>query len=147
MKKYVLGLLFTQDLSQLVLIKKLNPTWQKGYYNGIGGKIEAGESSVRAMVREFKEETGVDILAEMWTRFAKIHRPNIYDVDVYFARSNLALNAKTVEQEQVVLVKVNNLPAKLIPNLKWLIPLALDEQADFSKVVEVQELSAKRDTV
>lgn len=138
------GFLFSEDASHLVLIEKLNPAWQKGYFNGIGGKIECGEQAIEAMVREFKEETGVYLPKEHWTCFAKIYRPNVYHVEMFFAFSNLAFEARTVEKEQVVVIDLAELPAKLIPNLKWLIPLALDKQADFSKPIEIQEIAEDR---
>tara|TARA_R110000787_G_scaffold63273_5_gene142543 strand:+ start:57 stop:500 length:444 start_codon:yes stop_codon:yes gene_type:complete len=143
-KKYVTGLLFSQDASHVVLIKKINPLWQRGLFNGIGGKIEADESSVDAMVREFFEETGVITNQADWTCYARIFRPKCYDVDVYFAHSDLAFSAKTLEQEQVHIIKLTELPSNIIPNLQWLMPLALDKQADFSTPVLLQEVAQER---
>lgn len=44
MQEYVLGFAFTpKDLKgnqKVVLIEKLKPEWQKGKFNGIGGKLE-----------------------------------------------------------------------------------------------------------
>ncbi len=144
MKKYVTGFLFSQDASHLVLIKKLNPLWQRGLFNGIGGKIENDESSVAAMVRECAEETGVITEPANWTRFANVFRPNVYDVDMYFARTDLAYSAKTIEAEEIHIIKVAELPKNLIPNLQWLIPLALDQQADFSTPICIQEIAENR---
>ena len=144
MKKYVTGFLFSNDSKHIVLIEKLNPDWQRGYFNGVGGKIEPNESSVDAMSREFQEETGVDIPTSAWTCYAKIHRPEDYDLDVYFAHSDLAFEVKTIEQEKVHIVSINELPEKLIPNLRWLIPLALDKQADFIEPIQLQEVAGER---
>lgn len=146
MKKYVTGFLFSKNAGHLVLIKKINPSWQYGLFNGVGGKVEANELSVDAMVREFIEETGVTIHKADWTCYAKIYRPHCYDVDVYFAHSDLAFSAKTIEQEQVHIIKLSELPSNIIPNLRWLIPLALDKQADFSTPVLLQEVSQARTT-
>lgn len=143
-KKYVTGFMFSQDSNHVVLIKKINPAWQKGLFNGVGGKVEANESSVNAMVREFSEETGVTTTAESWTLFANVYRPNGYDVDMYFAHSSLAFNAKTVEEEEIHVIKLNELPKNIISNLQWLIPLALDSQADFSTPVRIQEVTGER---
>ena len=138
--------MFSQDASHVVLIKKLNPQWQRGFFNGVGGKIEANESSVDAMMREFSEETGVSTQPQDWTCFANVFRANCYDVDMYFAQSDLAFDALTVEAEEVHILKVAALPKNLIPNLQWLIPLALDKQADFSTPIRIQEIAEERIT-
>lgn len=146
MKKYVTGFMFSKNLEHIVLIKKINPIWQRGLLNGIGGKIEINETSIDAMVREFTEETGVSTQAADWTCFANVYRPKVYDVDMYFAQSNLAFQVQSVEQEEVHIINVNKLPENLIPNLRWLIPLALDQQADFSVPVRIREIAQERMT-
>lgn len=55
--RYVLGLLFSEDASRVLLVWKNRPAWQNGKLNGIGGKIEPGETPLQAMDREFVEET------------------------------------------------------------------------------------------
>ena len=144
MKKYVTGFLFSKDVTHVVLIKKLNPKWQEGLLNGVGVKIEKNELSCDAMAREFEEETGVLIACEQWTCYAKIYRPNYYELDVYFAYSDLAYAVKTVEKEEVCLVETNKIPDAIVPNLRWLIPLALDKQADFSNPIVINEVSEER---
>lgn len=140
MKKYVLGFLFSEDTKYVVLIKKINPKWQRGLLNGVGGKVEKQESFCDAMVREFKEETGVLIKKQDWHCFSKINRPNFYEMNIYCAFSNLAFDVKSVEKEEVFILKKDELPNNIIPNLKWLIPLALDKQVDFSKPVLINEI-------
>lgn len=144
MKKYVTGFLFSQDSSHVVLIKKLAPEWQIGYLNGVGGKIEANENAYEAMSREFQEETGVLIPVIQWNCYAQIYRANHYELDVFFAHSDLAFESRTVEKEEVLVVKTSELPKNIIPNLNWLIPLALDKQADFSLPVQIKEISTER---
>lgn len=144
MKQYVTGFLFSQDLSHVVLIKKLAPEWQYGYYNGVGGKIEEGETSLQAMSREFEEETGVSIGHEQWRCYAKLDRPGIYHLDVYMAVSDLAFDAKTVEKEEVSVFSMSALPEPLIPNLKWLIPMALDQQLEPDTPVICKEVAIAR---
>lgn len=58
MTDYVLGFAKTWT-GLMVMIKKERPAWQAGLLNGVGGKIEPGETPFEAMVREFQEETGV----------------------------------------------------------------------------------------
>jgi len=111
---------------------------------GVGGKIEINELSVDAMVREFEEEAEVVIAQEQWRCYVKIHRPHCYDLDVYFAHSDLAFEARTIEREQIQLFDTHRLPKNLIPNLKWLIPMALGKEANFNTPVLIQEVDALR---
>ncbi|GAF13928.1 MutT/Nudix family protein [Bacillus sp. JCM 19046] len=43
----------------LVLNREYKPL--KGLWNGVGGKIEPGETPKECVIREVKEETGIDI--------------------------------------------------------------------------------------
>lgn len=56
--QYVLGIMFSEDEERVLAIWKNRPDWQAGKLNGIGGKIEDGETPIEAMRREFREETG-----------------------------------------------------------------------------------------
>lgn len=40
----------------------LQKSFNADFYNFIGGRVKLGESSKEAMIREFKEETGIDIV-------------------------------------------------------------------------------------
>lgn len=66
--RYVVG--FVRDQNSVLLVRKIKPDWQAGMLNGIGGKIEPGESAADAMVREFDEEVGAIIQPENWRLFA-----------------------------------------------------------------------------
>ncbi|RXK07614.1 hypothetical protein CRV07_03895 [Halarcobacter ebronensis] len=65
-------------------------------------------------------------------------------MDLYYAHSDLAFDVRTIEKEEVHIVKVNNLPKNIIPNLQWLIPLALDKEMDFSSPILMQEIAKER---
>jgi 8-oxo-dGTP diphosphatase len=38
--RYVLGFMFSSDHSEVALIRKRKPEWQRGKLNGIGGKCD-----------------------------------------------------------------------------------------------------------
>lgn len=130
--KYVCGFLFSRDGKYVVLIKKQRPEWQKGKLNGIGGKIEEGESALSAMQREFKEEAGIVI--SNWTPFCVLtgndasYVPGGREFEVHFFSrfSDEAYNARTMEDEEVSYCTTDPMPNSVVPNLKWLIPLALE---------------------
>lgn len=52
--------------TDVILINKARPAFQKGLFNGVGGKIEFGESAFQAMVREFFEETKTLTHIQQW---------------------------------------------------------------------------------
>ncbi len=59
MTYYCLGFLF-KGHDTVALINKVGG-WQDGMLNGLGVKIEDGETPRVAMVREFREEAGADV--------------------------------------------------------------------------------------
>lgn len=66
---YVVGYAFRSDYGAVALIEKRKPAWQAGKLNGIGGKIEPGESPEAAMSREFLEEAGLLVHPQCWLHF------------------------------------------------------------------------------
>lgn len=120
---YVLALLFTPDRARVVLMHKTRPAWQAGRVNALGGKIGPGESPEAAARREVAEEGGVDV-AE-WEEFLVWDDP-VYRMHALRAFDPAAEHARTAEDQEVFLARVDELPPHLIDNLRWLIPLALD---------------------
>lgn len=58
MKEWCLGFVILPG--HVVLLKK-SRTLHVGLWNGLGGKIEDGESAIEAMRREAKEESGLEL--------------------------------------------------------------------------------------
>jgi 8-oxo-dGTP diphosphatase len=124
MKKYCLGFVFDSTTKRVALVEKTSG-WQTGLFNGVGGKIERGEEPFDAMRREGKEELGVDIT---WKQFGSIHGGGWV---VWLFRGintdNLMYNGVTDAYEKIVEVEISSLNyGNTIPNLRYLIPLALD---------------------
>lgn len=125
---YVLGFAFRDNCTSVVLIRKQKPKWQAGLLNGIGGKVEAGESPEQAMSREFKEECGVDVHPSHWRHYARMSGEQ-FAVDCFTLRdSDVWEKAASQESEQVEKIHPDELdPEQCISNLPWLIELAVDE--------------------
>jgi len=146
--KYVAGLLFDDNREQVALIlKNHGPAAVVGHWNAIGGKRvnnqDLGlpdESPTAAMWREFAEEAGVYV--ENWEPFlilrAKGSNPE-WQVDFFhaFDSSKLA-QARTMESETVMVWHIDELP-DVVPNLNWIIPMALGHKNDHVFVYEVIE--------
>lgn len=127
---YVAGFLFSADRERVVLVEKIRPDWQRGRLNGVGGKIAASDASPHAaMVREFEEEAGLRVGG--WEKFREIH--HLGDLTHFFrvfAKGPLG-RVHGMEEEKVSAYPVSEV-ARLntMPNLRWLIPMALDAAAD-----------------
>jgi 8-oxo-dGTP diphosphatase len=125
--RYVCGFLFSPDRGQVVLVRKDRPKWQAGCLNGLGGKVEPGESIGRAMAREFYEESGVLIPISSWNEFATLEGPDFH-ITFFRAFDEAFSRCRTMESEEVVILPTWTIPAQVIvSNLAFLIPLALNE--------------------
>lgn len=125
---YCLGFAFYRNIRRVVLIRKTKPDWQRGKLNGVGGKIEVGECSNVAMAREFEEETGCKTFPTDWKHFSTM-KFEAANTTVYCFAMRLASHqeVKTTTEEAVVVSSADDLPEDIIPNLAWLVPMALYE--------------------
>lgn len=124
-RAYVLGFAFNESGTSVLLIQKARPAWQAGRLNGLGGKIEPGELPDQAMVREFYEECG--ILVSKWERVA-IMSSLEYEVMCYrvFLPDNVFWAAAATTDEPVSYHMARALPEGVLPNVRWLVPFALN---------------------
>ena len=127
MKKYTLGFIFTPALDRVLLIHKIKPEWQAGKINGVGGKIESGEDSLACMVREVREEAGLETSADQWISLGEMGS-EIWRVYVFaLVYCGSISDAKSADKEKVEWFDPSALPPNIISNLSWLVPLALDK--------------------
>ena len=122
--RYVLGFLFDDARERVVLLLKTHPEWQKGWYNGLGGKIENGESPIAAMRREAIEEANCDV---KWEHYHTLSGGN-YSVRCYRAFNNGALESIIpMTDEKPLIVDLCNLPRRLVQRAYYLIMTALKD--------------------
>ncbi len=126
--QYVVGFHFDSRREFVTLIEKKRPAWQEGKLNGPGGKVEPGESPHQAISREFSEEAGATIPPEAWRWFASLKTKD--GSVVHFLAATRNANVRTMTDERVSVYNlgiVSDPGHALIPNLRWLIPMALDD--------------------
>lgn len=132
MKDLVLGFRFDEAEQQVVLIRKNRPEWQRGKLNGVGGKVEHGETDVEAMVREFEEEASLTTYIDEWEEMGDING-DFGVVSIYKSVGSLK-GIKTNTDERITIVPVSLIhdSDEVIPNLKYIIPYLLHGEDYFT---------------
>lgn len=126
---YSVGFAFTANGKEMAAILKNRPKWQNGKRNGIGGHVEAGEQPAQAQSREFYEEAGVLIAPEDWHGFAILEGEDwmVTCFSTFTDDVRRVLHNLTDEGLVECLPVEEILAGPIIPNLRYLVPLALDK--------------------
>ena len=127
---FVVGFQFDENGRWVALIHKGRPEWQSGLWNGIGGHVERGETAKAAMEREFAEETGVSKLDIRWKHFADLRTWTHHLVSFFLSFTDQVELVRSVTDEEVCVwgladLRLPSMKEKLVPNVMWLIELAL----------------------
>lgn len=129
MKKYVVGLVFDPK-QRVMLIEKNRPDWQKGYFNGVGGEINNNETPINAMIRECKEESGLEITN--WQLYDKVVFPNGIELNYFCSliRSDLLNTFRSMTDEQITVFLYRDLPKRIQPDIRDIIVSFIDKYKD-----------------
>jgi 8-oxo-dGTP pyrophosphatase MutT (NUDIX family) len=120
---YVLGFVFDPTGEAVLLQLKKKPDWMRNRFNGIGGHVEPGEAPGLAMSREAGEEAGLGELS--WQQVCEL-RGEGFCIYVYASfTEEIGDHEAPGGSEMLKIVPTDKLPASCIPNLHWLIPMAL----------------------
>jgi len=128
--KYTVVFIFNISCTKVMVILKNRPEWQRGCFNGIGGHMELNETPKQSIQREIFEETNLCIDPENLKLFHVLNPPK---VKVYFFKTFLSefmMNTfKSKTDERLSIFDINEFLQKpnIVSNLRWLIPMALDE--------------------
>jgi 8-oxo-dGTP diphosphatase len=126
-EKYVVGFAYTEN-GQVLLARKKRPDWQAGCLNGIGGKVEAGETPIQAMERECTEETGLDLT---WHHRGVMNGINndacCFECHIFYtSKDDSVKNFQQIEDESLALYSFDEMMKhKIVNNLMYLVPLGL----------------------
>ncbi|WNL29001.1 NUDIX hydrolase [Aliarcobacter cryaerophilus] len=116
MMRVVVGII--TDNEEILLLKKNNPDWQKGLYNGIGGKVELNTTSLETIIKKCQEELGVNI--SNWIELDSEISSSGIEIVYFLTTLNEGEIKKLQSQtdERAELFSINNLPTNILQDLK-----------------------------
>ena len=135
--RYVVGFMFNPTEDAVLLIRKTHPNWQKGKLNGVGGRIDEGESALDAMRREFLEEVGFEHMN--WQQFCVLGDARNWQIHFFWTLGPIG-KAIALTDESPEIHGAWSLPLDTIPNLKWLIPMALSMKFETITHFDIREV-------
>ncbi|PRM88335.1 NUDIX domain-containing protein [Aliarcobacter cryaerophilus] len=106
------------DNKEILLLKKNNPDWQKGLYNGIGGKVELNTTPLETIIKKCQEELGVNISnwIELDSEITSSGIEIVYFLTILNEGEIKKLQSQTDERSE--LFSINNLPTNILQDLK-----------------------------
>ena len=106
------------DNKEILLLKKNNPDWQKGLYNGIGGKVELNTTALETIIKKCQEELGVNI--SNWIELDSEISSSGIEIVYFLTTLNEGEIKKLQSQtdERAELFSINNLPTNILQDLK-----------------------------
>lgn len=157
--RYCVGFAFSENFKSVLLIKKDTKNkekrlrWMHGKYNGIGGHCENGETPIRAMRREFLEETGLKI--KNWKKFGEfevkrgvggiIYLFTTQDDQIFYAKSPTKEEVRIfgLDHELNTFSELVKKESKIVPNTVWLLGMAANSlnRKDSCSMFSIKELN------
>ena len=106
------------DNKEILLLRMNNPDWQKGLYNGIGGKIELNTTPLETIIKKCQEELGVNI--SNWIELDSEISSSGIEIVYFLTTLNEGEIKKLQSQtdERAELFSINNLPTNILQDLK-----------------------------
>ena len=130
-KRYVVGFLFSFSRDCVVLIRKTHPEEQAGLLNGVGGEVGPFEVPSEGMDREFNEEAGVSDLEWQLFYVRKNLGKEIYFFRAFSDAGYYEAGTTNDSFEEIDKSVIDWHPrSRYVSDLKWLIPMALDENVE-----------------
>jgi len=146
-RKFSLGVfvcIFNKDISKILLIKrnKQKVSTYLGEWGNVGGKIEPGEYSIDAAIREASEEISVNLEKKNLKQIAIVENPdnpifkNWHVIHIVYA-AIIPENTKIIlndESEDYCWFDLNNLPEKMLDSKEDILKFANKARELFRKL-------------
>jgi ADP-ribose pyrophosphatase YjhB (NUDIX family) len=130
--------------NKILLLRRLNTSYEDGNYSLVAGHVEAGETFTDCVIREAREEVGIILVAKDLHVFHIMHRNSILAdktrneerVDVFFIADKWKGDIRNNEPDKcndLSWFDINNLPSNTIPYIRQVINLGLLKKIFYSE--------------
>ena len=114
--------LFFRRGEEILLLRRANTGYEDGKYGLVAGHVDGNESLTQAMIREAKEESGVDVAAEDLVFKMVMHRRQSDErIDFFFEAkrwSGEISNAEPRKCDDLSWFPLDQLPKNIIPYIR-----------------------------
>jgi len=114
--------LFLQKDNQVLLLRRFNTGYEDGNYSVIAGHIDSGEDVYSAMLREAKEEAGIDISRDNLEIIQVMHRKRDDErIDYFFSCETWVGDVRNMEPDkcdEFLWVDIDKLPNNTIDYIR-----------------------------
>jgi 8-oxo-dGTP diphosphatase len=119
--------LLLADDDRLLFLRRQNSGWQDGRYTVPAGHVDEGESAKAAIVREAREEIGVQLEADDLQVAHVMHRKDQDPyVDIYFRCRNWTGTPQVMEPhkaDDMLWAPIGSLPVEMVPTVQLALEL------------------------
>jgi len=116
---YVCAYLILRQKNEVLLLLRKNTGYCDGQYGLVSGHVEDGEPATAGMIREAKEEAGIEILPSQLQVVHVVHRySNRQNIDIFFECTSWKGELVNQEPEKCAALEffpLDNLPDNTIP--------------------------------
>jgi 8-oxo-dGTP pyrophosphatase MutT (NUDIX family) len=115
--------LFLIKDNKILLLRRFNTGYEDGNYSVIAGHLDGGEDVYTAMIREAKEEAGIDILYDDLEIVQVMHRKKASEerIDYFFRCSRWNGDIRIMETDkcdELVWTEIHNLPGNTVDYIR-----------------------------
>lgn len=109
--------------NQILLLRRFNTGYQDGNYSLVAGHLDGGETAKECMIREAREEVGIDLNPEDLEVVHVLHHISTDReyFDIYIRASHWAGEVTNMEPEkcdELMWCDLNALPDNILPDIK-----------------------------
>ncbi|MDZ5001041.1 NUDIX domain-containing protein, partial [Clostridium perfringens] len=107
---------------KILMLRRLNTGYEDGNYSVVAGHLDGDEDVKAAMIREAKEEAGIDINSNNLEIVGVMHRKSeVERIDFFLATdswNNEIVNMEPEKCDDLSWFEIKNLPINTIPYIK-----------------------------